>query len=79
GDQRSGGNLWGDINETAAKAGTGYDYSDAIPDLDAAIAYAIAQYSGHVKQEDRAAWLSLRIVKFRIDPNTVPGSKRYRL
>ncbi len=47
-DQRSGGNLWGDINETAAKAGTGYDYADAIPDLDAAIAYAIAQYSGPI-------------------------------
>lgn len=47
-DQRSGGDLWGDVNATAAKARTGSDYADAIPDLEAAIAYVKAQNSGPI-------------------------------
>lgn len=47
-DQRSGGDLWGDVNETAAKARGGADFADAIPDLEAAIAYGSTQHSGPV-------------------------------
>ncbi|MGV1761736.1 alpha/beta hydrolase [Rhizobium sp. A22-96] len=45
-DQRSGGDLWGHVNETAAKARGGADYADALPDLEAAIAYGNAKHSG---------------------------------
>lgn len=47
-DQRSGGNLWGDVNRTAANAQGGSDFADAIPDLDAAIAYGSAQRTGPI-------------------------------
>lgn len=47
-DQRSGGDLWGDVNKTAAKARGGADFADAIPDLEAAIAYGSMQHSGPV-------------------------------
>lgn len=45
-DQRAGGNLWGSVNQTVAKAKRIYDYADAIPDLEAAIAYGQAQHLG---------------------------------
>jgi len=47
-DQRSGGDLWGDVNKTAAKAKAEYNYADAIPDLEAAIVYGSAQHSGPI-------------------------------
>lgn len=47
-DQRSGGDLWGDVNKTAAKAKGGSDFADVIPDLEAAIAYGIAHRTGPV-------------------------------
>lgn len=45
-DQRSGGDLWGQVNETAAEAKGGADYADTLPDLDAAIMYGNARHSG---------------------------------
>lgn len=47
-DLRSGGDLWKDINQTVAKAKANYDYADAIPDLDASIAYAEAKHAGPI-------------------------------
>ena len=47
-DLRSGGDLWGDKNETVAHAKGRYDYADAIPDLDASIAFAEAERAGPV-------------------------------
>jgi dienelactone hydrolase len=47
-DQRSGGELWGDVNETAANARGSADFADALPDLDAAIAYSSMQRSGPI-------------------------------
>jgi dienelactone hydrolase len=45
-DQRSGGDLWGDVNKTAAKAKGGSDFADAIPDLEAAITFGSMQHAG---------------------------------
>jgi alpha-beta hydrolase superfamily lysophospholipase len=45
-DQRSGGDLWGHVNETAAEARGGADYADALTDLEAAVAYGNAKHSG---------------------------------
>jgi alpha-beta hydrolase superfamily lysophospholipase len=47
-DQRSGGDLWGDVNKTAASAKGSSDFADAIPDLEAAIAFSRAQHSGPI-------------------------------
>jgi pimeloyl-ACP methyl ester carboxylesterase len=47
-DQRSGGDLWGDVNRTAAAARSSENFADAIPDLEAAIAYGNIQHSGPV-------------------------------
>lgn len=47
-DQRSGGDLWGGVNETAARAKGDTGYADALPDLEAAIAYGNAQHSGPI-------------------------------
>jgi predicted alpha/beta hydrolase len=47
-DQRSGGSLWGSENQTASTAKRSYDFANAIPDLEAAIAYAGKQHSGPV-------------------------------
>lgn len=47
-DQRSGGDLWGSVNQTAAKIRAGAGYADALPDLEAAIAYGNAQHSGPI-------------------------------
>lgn len=45
-DQRSGGDLWGHVNETAAQAKGGVGYADALSDLEAAIAYGNGRHSG---------------------------------
>lgn len=45
-DQRSGGDLWGEVNETAGNAKGSADFVDAIPDLEAAINYGSKQNSG---------------------------------
>ncbi len=47
-DQRSGGDLWGTVNQTAAKARGGIAFPDALPDLEAAIAYGSKQRSGPI-------------------------------
>jgi alpha-beta hydrolase superfamily lysophospholipase len=47
-DQRSGASLWGSANQTADTAKRSYDFADAIPDLEAAVAYAGKQHSGPV-------------------------------
>jgi dienelactone hydrolase len=47
-DQRSGGNLWGDVNKTAANAKGSSDFADAIPDLEAAITYGSMQHGGPI-------------------------------
>jgi dienelactone hydrolase len=39
-DQRSGGKMFGRDNETVTKLGRSADYLDALPDLEAALAYA---------------------------------------
>lgn len=41
-DQRSGGDLWGRKNQTVAKVGKSADYLDALPDIEAALAWAKA-------------------------------------
>ncbi len=43
-DQRSGGNLFGGHNETVAELGASVDYLAALPDLEAALAWARAQH-----------------------------------
>ncbi|RKD35923.1 MULTISPECIES: alpha/beta hydrolase [unclassified Rhizobium] len=50
-DQRSGGNLFGGINETAAGVAGTPSYADTLPDLEAAIAYGCTRTSGPL-----AAW-----------------------
>ena len=45
-DQRSGGALWGRGNETARRLGTESDYLAALPDLEAALAHAVATGGG---------------------------------
>ncbi len=47
-DQRSGGDLWGNINKTAANAKGDSDFADTIPDLEAAIAYGSLQHAGPI-------------------------------
>lgn len=47
-DQRSGGDLWGDVNKTAAHAKGGSDFADAIPDLEAAVTYGSLQHEGPI-------------------------------
>jgi dienelactone hydrolase len=47
-DQRAGGSLWGETNQTADKAKRSFDFAEAIPDLEAAITYAGKQTSGPV-------------------------------
>ncbi len=47
-DQRSGASLWGSANQTASTAKRSYNFADAIPDLEAAIAYAGEQHSGQI-------------------------------
>ena len=45
-DQRSGGKLFGRNNETVAKLGASGDYLDALPDLEAALAFARKEAAG---------------------------------
>lgn len=45
-DQRSGGSYFGGRNETAAALGRSADYLDALPDLEAALAYAKQSWPG---------------------------------
>lgn len=47
-DQRSGGNLFGGHNETVAKLGASADYLAALPDLEAAMAWARAQHYARI-------------------------------
>lgn len=47
-DQRSGGNLWGDVNQTAAQLRGGAGFADALPDLEAAVAYSGTLHLGPV-------------------------------
>jgi dienelactone hydrolase len=47
-DQRSGGNLFGGHNETVAKLGASADYLAALPDLEAALAWARAQHYARI-------------------------------
>jgi dienelactone hydrolase len=47
-DQRSGGNLFGGDNETVAKLGASADYLAALPDLEAALAWARAQHYARI-------------------------------
>lgn len=47
-DQRSGGNLFGGDNETVAKLGASADYLTALPDLEAALAWARAQHYARI-------------------------------
>lgn len=47
-DQRSGGELFGGHNETVARLGTSADYLAALPDLEAALAWARAQHYAHI-------------------------------
>ncbi len=43
-DQRSGGDLFGGHNQTVTKLGKSVDYIDAMPDLEAALAWAQARH-----------------------------------
>jgi dienelactone hydrolase len=45
-DQRSGGNMWGVKNQTAEKLGRESDYLQALPDLEAALAWPASQGLG---------------------------------
>ena len=45
-DQRSGGNLWDDVNRAAAEEKNGANFAAAIPDIEAAILYGSKQHSG---------------------------------
>ncbi|MFC5435772.1 alpha/beta hydrolase [Rhodanobacter umsongensis] len=47
-DQRSGGDLFDGHNETVAKLGTSADYLAALPDLEAALAWARAQHYARI-------------------------------
>lgn len=47
-DQRSGGDLFGGHNETVQALGKSAEYLDAVPDLDAALAWASAKHYGEV-------------------------------
>jgi pimeloyl-ACP methyl ester carboxylesterase len=47
-DQRSGGDLWGAVNDTAANSRTSHTYADALPDLEAALGYATAHTSAPI-------------------------------
>lgn len=47
-DQRSGGDLFGGHNETVAKLGASADYLAALPDLEAALAWACAQHYARI-------------------------------
>jgi dienelactone hydrolase len=47
-DQRSGGDLFGGHNETVAKLGASADYLAALPDLEAALAWARAQHYARI-------------------------------
>jgi len=47
-DQRSGGSLWGEDNQTASNARGSANFADALPDLEAAIGYGSIQHSGPV-------------------------------
>jgi dienelactone hydrolase len=47
-DQRSGGDLFGGHNETVAKLGASADYVAALPDLEAALAWARAQHYARI-------------------------------
>ena len=47
-DQRSGGGLFGGHNETVAKLGASADYLAALPDLEAALAWARAQHYARI-------------------------------
>jgi dienelactone hydrolase len=47
-DQRSGGDAWGRANETVKRLGKSTDYSEALPDLEAALQWA--KSSGHAGQ-----------------------------
>jgi len=47
-DQRSGGDLFGGHNETVAKLGSSADYVAALPDLEAALAWARAQHYARI-------------------------------
>lgn len=47
-DQRSGGELFGSHNETVARLGTSADYLAALPDLEAALAWARAQHYARI-------------------------------
>ena len=42
-DQRAGGNMWNSVNRTVAQFSTDQSYSDAYPDLEAALAWAEGQ------------------------------------
>ena len=42
-DQRSGGNMWGETNQTVAAAGNSTGYTEAFPDLQAAVDWAVAK------------------------------------
>jgi dienelactone hydrolase len=45
-DQRSGGDMWNHENQTQAARGRGTDFLDVLPDLDGALAYAQATWTG---------------------------------
>lgn len=47
-DQRAGGDRWGEANQTAARAGGNPTFADAIPDLEAALTYAVKRRLGPI-------------------------------
>lgn len=61
-DQRSGGNLFGGHNETVAKLGASADYAAALPDLEAALAWARTQHYARIVAVGSSYSSSLAIV-----------------
>jgi len=61
-DQRSGGDLFGGHNETVAKLGASADYLVALPDLEAALAWARAQHYARIVAVGSSYSSSLAII-----------------
>ncbi|CZT37113.1 alpha/beta hydrolase [Rhizobium sp. 9140] len=47
-DLRSGSDLWGSVNETAANVRSGVTYADTLPDLEASLSFARARASAPI-------------------------------
>jgi dienelactone hydrolase len=46
-DQRAGGRMWGHSNQTVQRLGHSASYTDALPDLEAALAWAVRRAPSH--------------------------------